>query len=439
LQEQHAEEQNKLEELRRNNAVLLEKISALQSGNQSLQQQSAEEQKRLEELSRNNAVLLEKLSALQNNNQSLLAQSSEAQKKMEELRRNNAVLQEKLLTIHRNHQSLQEQYDEKVNHNEVLFKKIESLLIEVQVLEEKNEGAEIEIVKMNDSLDESREVKSELEAQIQELAQKLNAISKTNEQLKGQLSAVSSRYQHVADTEVPTLKQQVGTLHEKNIQLEQELKAIDDKRIAAEKRVHELRSSLTFKTGYLIRNQSRSMLGVLKIPGGLWRIYQQDRVRARQRMPKQPPQKISFEKRATPFQEVQSPDVAADNLSSVVPPRRLPMACFMDDFTSTSYQPECELQQLTPNHWESELEAFKPEVLFIESAWRGKDELWGSKVGHKSKEVQGIVAWCKAHAVPTLFWNKEDPVHFETFLSTAKLFDCVFTTDIDCIHRYKAA
>src|SRR5690606_15921350 len=216
LQEQHSEEQNKLEELRRNNAVLLEKISALQSGNQSLQQQSAEEQKRLEELSRNNAVSLEKLSAVQNNNQSLLAQSTEAQKKMEELRRNKAVLQEKLLTIQRNHQSLQEQYDEKVNHNEVLFKKIESLLIEVQVLEEKNEGAEIEIVKMNDSLDESREVKSELEAQIQELAQKLNAISKTNEQLKGQLSAVSSRYQHVADTEVPTLKQQVGTLHEKN-------------------------------------------------------------------------------------------------------------------------------------------------------------------------------------------------------------------------------
>ena len=38
-----------------------------------------------------------------------------------------------------------------------------------------------------------------------------------------------------------------------------------------------------------------------------------------------------------------------------------------------------------------------------------------------------------------MFWCKEDPIHFETFLNTAILFDYVFTTDIDCIHRYKAA
>ena len=119
--------------------------------------------------------------------------------------------------------------------------------------------------------------------------------------------------------------------------------------------------------------------------------------------------------------------------------RQLKVACIMDEFTFGSYRPECDTQQLTPDHWKAELEAFQPELLFIESAWRGKDELWGSKVGHTSTELQGIVAWCRAKQVPTVFWNKEDPVHFETFLTTAKLFDHVFTTDIDCIHRYKAA
>jgi hypothetical protein len=86
-----------------------------------------------------------------------------------------------------------------------------------------------------------------------------------------------------------------------------------------------------------------------------------------------------------------------------------------------------------------ELAASAPELLFIESAWRGKDELWGNKVGHTSSELQGIVEWCRRRKIPTVFWNKEDPVHFETFLNTARLFDYVFTTDIDCIHRYKAA
>lgn len=115
------------------------------------------------------------------------------------------------------------------------------------------------------------------------------------------------------------------------------------------------------------------------------------------------------------------------------------VACIMDDFTYQSYSPEGIFLQLTPANWKHELAAFEPELLFIESAWRGKDELWGSKVGHKSQEVQGIVRWCNEHNIPTVFWNKEDPVHFETFLNTAKMFDHVFTTDMDCIHRYKAA
>jgi len=115
------------------------------------------------------------------------------------------------------------------------------------------------------------------------------------------------------------------------------------------------------------------------------------------------------------------------------------VACIMDEFTYGSYQPECNLLQLTPQHWENELAEFMPELLFIESAWRGKEEKWGNKVGHKSDEVQGIVSWCRSRRIPTVFWNKEDPIHFETFLSTAKLFDYVFTTDIDCIHRYKGA
>lgn len=115
------------------------------------------------------------------------------------------------------------------------------------------------------------------------------------------------------------------------------------------------------------------------------------------------------------------------------------IACVMDEFTFGSYAPEANFLQLTPQHYQRELETFVPDLLFIESAWRGKHEVWGNKVGHKSQELVAIVEWCRQRHIPTLFWNKEDPVHFETFISTAKLFDHVFTTDIDCIHRYKAA
>ena len=135
-----------------------------------------------------------------------------------------------------------------------------------------------------------------------------------------------------------------------------------------------------------------------------------------------------------------NPITRVDNFKRIsVADQELKIACIMDDFTYQSYSPEADFYQLTPNNWKDELVEYQPDLLFIESAWRGKDELWGSKVGHKSKEIQGILKWCQSNKIPTVFWNKEDPVHFETFISTAKLFDHVFTTDLDCIHRYKTA
>lgn len=118
---------------------------------------------------------------------------------------------------------------------------------------------------------------------------------------------------------------------------------------------------------------------------------------------------------------------------------RLRVATIMDEFTAFGYAPECDLQQLSLAGWKAELEDFAPELLLIESAWRGLNDEWGPRVGQISGELRSILDWCKARGVPTAFWNKEDPVHFDTFLTLAQKFDLVFTTDIDCIPRYKAA
>lgn len=122
-----------------------------------------------------------------------------------------------------------------------------------------------------------------------------------------------------------------------------------------------------------------------------------------------------------------------------LPLSAIKVACVMDEFTFHCYEPECDLLPLTPDNAIDELTAFKPDLLFIESAWRGKDELWNRKIGSLSRELRSALQWCKERGVPTVFWNKEDPIHFETFLTTAQQFDFVFTTDIDCIARYKAA
>lgn len=115
----------------------------------------------------------------------------------------------------------------------------------------------------------------------------------------------------------------------------------------------------------------------------------------------------------------------------------LKVATIMDDFTMNSFLPECHLLNLSLSSYQEELNDFQPDMVFIESAWRGADDKWGNRVSHTSDEVINIISWANHNNIPTVFWNKEDPVHFETFLTTAKLFDFVFTTDIDKISSYK--
>lgn len=113
------------------------------------------------------------------------------------------------------------------------------------------------------------------------------------------------------------------------------------------------------------------------------------------------------------------------------------VAAVMDEFTYVSYRDTCQLLNLSIDNWERELSDFMPDFLFIESAWRGKNEGWNRKISQASPELLGVLEWCRHRNIPTMFWNKEDPVHYNTFLNTAKRFDFVFTTDLNCIGAYK--
>lgn len=113
------------------------------------------------------------------------------------------------------------------------------------------------------------------------------------------------------------------------------------------------------------------------------------------------------------------------------------VACIMDEFTWKSYSPEANMIQLVPENWRNQLDSFCPDLIFVESAWRGIDDKWTNVVHKMPDELMGILSWAKGHGVPTVFWNKEDPIHFDTFKSVASLFDFIFTYDFNCVQKYK--
>lgn len=113
----------------------------------------------------------------------------------------------------------------------------------------------------------------------------------------------------------------------------------------------------------------------------------------------------------------------------------------LDDFSRSAFAPEWEQVALTPETWRDELTAGL-DLLFVESAWNGNSGAWQYHLTGPTAPrpaLVDLVEACRAAGVPTVFWNKEDPVHFDDFLDTAQLFDRVYSTDVGRLPAYREA
>lgn len=120
--------------------------------------------------------------------------------------------------------------------------------------------------------------------------------------------------------------------------------------------------------------------------------------------------------------------------------RHLKVAIIADTFTTEGLRPETNLLELRPDVWQKQMEDSPVDALLVESAWEGINNEWHQRVGFYGDEqfsvVQALLSYCRQQSIPTIFWNKEDPVHFNRFKNSAKHFDHIFTTDADCITEY---
>lgn len=115
----------------------------------------------------------------------------------------------------------------------------------------------------------------------------------------------------------------------------------------------------------------------------------------------------------------------------------LRVCSILDEFSEEGFSKEMNLINLVSGRSLEQLEIHKPHLLFVESAWFGENKSWSGRLVKRDPELQEIIRWCRDNNVPTVFWNKEDPVHFKSFLLTSKDFDYVFTTDSDSESKYK--
>ena len=125
------------------------------------------------------------------------------------------------------------------------------------------------------------------------------------------------------------------------------------------------------------------------------------------------------------------------------PPARpdIRAAVILDDFSALAFGYEWSTSPVHPHTWRRDLAGAAVDLLFVESAWAGNGGLWRGKLtGPKgpSEDFRALVQWCQEQGIPTVFWNKEDPPHYEDFLPAASLFDEVFTSDSKRMAQYRA-
>jgi SAM-dependent methyltransferase len=93
----------------------------------------------------------------------------------------------------------------------------------------------------------------------------------------------------------------------------------------------------------------------------------------------------------------------------------------------------CELISFRPDNWSYIVEAMPPDVLLVESAWRGNGGSWQYKIAevtHPDADgLEAVVDWCREHDIPSVFWYTDDARRVPSFARAAKQFDLLCAAD----------
>lgn len=199
---------------------------------------------------------------------------------------------------------------------------------------------------------------------------------------------------------------------------------------ALNQRLDAVLSSTTFRAGATLVATAKEPRTLWRLPIRLWRLYREVRPPARVSKPR------SIDDRSA--HSVAFPKLALPEPRSAGAPV---IAAILDTFSEYCLRYEANLVLLTPKQWKRQLERSRPAFLIVESAWWGNGGAWrGMITGFAQRDVnplRDLLDYCRCHGVTTVFWNKEDPPNFDFFISAAKQFDFVFTTDSDRIPRYR--
>ncbi len=428
------------------------------SQNQWLTTQLDEQKKELERLQTSNQKLTEKIQADQKQFQgeldNLKRQNLSSLEEIEGWRKKMNHIDAELGKLREEGETLRAELDKSREEGETLraeLKRVrgegETLRAELDKSREEGETLRAELGKSREegetlraelgkSREEGKTLRAELDKSREEgetLRAELDKSREEGETLRAELAKLRGEIEKVRDEQKKTAfaREQTQTeLNGKNAEIARQKQTIAAKDLEL-KRFHVTQNLL---------NACRDELAEMKSARSYQLVCKINRLRLRLGL---------YPSRKAELPAAQ-PKVAAPRVETVVPAvpsaelrplSRIRVGAIMDTFSFSSFAPECDLFSFRPDNWKQLFAEKKPDFLLVESAWNGNDGAWQYRVGTYSgvsrAELFELLEACRKQEIPSVFWNKEDPPHFDKFIEAARAFDYVFTTDENCIPLYR--
>lgn len=115
----------------------------------------------------------------------------------------------------------------------------------------------------------------------------------------------------------------------------------------------------------------------------------------------------------------------------------------LDEISFVSWSQEFTLFECNINNYEEQIKLSTSQGLLLESCWEGNFGRWRyafTSPGLKHQNAQNLlkaIGIAKGKKMPVIFWNKEDPMHYDKFLPVAQRCDVIFTTDSNKVKDYQ--
>ena len=293
------------------------------------------------------------------------------------------------------------------------------------------------------------EVISTRESRIERLQQQVEAGQERAERFKNRVNAGRKRIEglerQVAFDRMALAQQKIASAQQKiaSAHLKKNLEARESEVRVLRHRLQATRSSTSFLAGSALVSAAKQPRSLWKLPSRLLQLY---------RSASAPPVRFDSESDADERYKDLRPYHKLDVSQFVsLPPLTVPdgkgdgppVAAILDTFTEHSLRYEANLLLLSRERWRAQIEENRPVCLLVESAFSGNSGGWQHRViryeNLTDNPLRELLQYCRSNGVPTVFWNKEDPPHFDDFIGAAKEFDFVFTTDADCLPLYREA